>query len=193
MFQVEFTAWMYLSVLGADFFFFLEIKLFWEIYLGHASFPCFPQIILTLHFLPLQLFFFPWNPCTFKSNWRRTFPWPCLYEKQKHKQQNPQILFFFFGIWFLAPFFWPQMLNHLIKWLVTIVVCPGCCLAVAHVRIVCVLYTGVWEFKHPSCVPRGTTLLAGCVPLIAVKSLFKKRTTKCCSWDFLSVFFFKGF
>lgn len=57
-------------------------------------------------------------------------------------------------------------------------------MAVAHVRIVYVLYTGVWEFKHPSCVPRGTMLLAGCVSLIAAKSSFKKRTMKCSSWGF---------
>lgn len=101
MFQVEFTAWMYLSVLGADFFFFfLEIKLFWEIYLGHASFPCFPQIILTLHFLPLQLFFFFLEiRVLLKVTEGELFP-DHVFMKNKNTN-NKTHKFYFFFFWYL--------------------------------------------------------------------------------------------
>lgn len=86
------------------FFFFLEIKLFWEIYLGHASFPCFPQIILTLHFLPLQLFFFLEIHVLLKVTEGELFPDHVFMKNKNTNNKTHKFYFFFFvfDFWLLS-------------------------------------------------------------------------------------------
>lgn len=59
-------------------------------------------------------------------------------------------------------------------------ICTGCPWLGLGSAFLCPLCTKVWELEHPECLPSGTVLLAGCIPVIREKCSLKSANHCSC-------------